>query len=180
MVSTRCIIMVKTVLEEAGLQYDKVELGEAVITECVSEKQYIDIKTALDSLGLELILDRKSVLVVKIKKLVVEIVHHSGDIPLATNFSYYLSKKLQYDYTYLANIFSALEGITIEQFMIARKIERAKILIANNELNFSEIAWKLHYSSLSHLSSQFKKVTGVTPSLFKQQIHKRLTALNNV
>lgn len=179
MVSIRCKMIVMEELTKLGLHYTIVELGVAEIMENISAGQYQQIKIALLGSGLELMDDRKSILIEKIKNVIVEMVHYSDD-QLKTNFSYYLSKKLQYDYTYLANIFSEEEGITIEKFIISHKIERAKELIVYDEMNLTEIAWKLHYSSVAHLSNQFKKTTGLTPSYFKQQKHKRRIALENV
>ena len=130
-------------------------------------------------MGLELIDDKKSMLIQKIKNVIIELVHYSEE-PLAINFSDYLSQKLQHDYTYLANLFSEVEGITIEHFIIAHKIERVKELLVYDELNLTEIAFQMHYSSVAHLSSQFRKVTGLTPSHFKQIKIKRLTMLEDV
>lgn len=123
--------------------------------------------------------DKKAVLIEKIKNVIIEMVHHSDEL-IKINFSNHLSKKLKYDYTYLANLFSEVHGTTIEQFIIAHKIERAKELIIYDELNLTEIAWKLHYSSVQHLSNQFKKVTGLTPSFFKSLKHKKRVTLENV
>jgi YesN/AraC family two-component response regulator len=129
--------------------------------------------------GLELMDDKRTVLIEKIKNVIIDLVYHS-DEPLSINFSRYLSEKLDHDYTYLANLFSEVQGITIEKFFIAHKIERVKELLVYNELNLTEIAFKMHYSSVSHLSSQFKKVTGLTPSHFKQLKNKRRTMLEDV
>jgi AraC-like DNA-binding protein len=179
MVSIRCKMTVKAELIKLGLHNIIVELGEVEIMENISPALYQQIKFALLEYGLELIDKRKSILIEKIKNVIVEMVHYSGE-QLQTNFSDYLSMKLRYDYTYLANIFSEEEGITIEKFIISHKIEKAKELIGYDELNLTEIAWKLHYSSVAHLSNQFKKVTGLTPSCFKQLKHKRRIALENV
>ena len=129
--------------------------------------------------SVELIDNRKSMLIEKIKNVIIELVHYS-DEQLQTNFSNYISNKLQYDYTYLANIFSEVEGTTIEKFIISHKIERAKELIVDDKLNLTEIASKLHYSSVAHLSNQFKKITGVTPSSFKELVQNRNSILQNV
>jgi AraC-like DNA-binding protein len=179
MVSIRCKMMVKEELAKLGLHYIVVELGEAEVMDNVSGPKYKQIRIALSALGLQLIDDKKSMLIEKIKHVIIEMVHYS-DEQLKTNFSEYLCKKLQYDYTYLANIFSEAEGITIEKFIIAHKIERAKELMVYDELNLTEIAWKLHYSSVGHLSNQFKKVTGLTPSFFKQLKQKNRIAHENV
>ncbi len=129
--------------------------------------------------GLELMDDKKSMLIEKIKNVIIESIHYS-DEQLQINFSNYLSEKLNYDYTYLANLFSEVEGTTIEHFIIGHKIERVKELIVYDELSLTEIAWKLHYSSIAHLSNQFKKITGLTPSYFKQLRQKRRTSLDNL
>lgn len=181
MVCTRCKMMVKEELLKLGLHYLVVELGEVEIMETISANQHEQIKIALLRSGLELMDDKKSMLIEKIKNVIVELIHYSDDKEeLLTNFSDYLSKQLSYDYTYLANLFSEVQGTTIEKFMIAHKIERVKELLVYDELNLTEIAWKLHYSSVAHLSNQFKRVTGLTASHFKQLKHKRNIALDNV
>ena len=162
-----------------GLHYSTVELGEAEILENISARQHDQIRTALLKSGLELMDDKKSVLIQKIKNVIIELVHYSEE-PLAINFSEFLSQKLNYDYTYLANLFSEVQGTTIEQFLIAHKIERVKELLVYDELNLTEIAYKMHYSSVAHLSAQFKKVTGLTPSHFKQLKNKRRSMLDDL
>ena len=179
MVSIRCKMIVKSELENLGLDYTIVELGEVEIREELSEIKHTQLKTALLKSGLELMEDKKSILIEKVKNIIVEMIHYS-DEPLKTNFSDYLSKKLNYDYNYISNLFSEVKGTTIEHYIIAHKIERAKELLVYNELSLTEIAYKLHYSSVAHLSNQFKKVTGLTPSFFKKMKHKRLIALENV
>jgi PAS domain S-box-containing protein len=129
---------------------------------------------ALDTLGV-----RKNILVEKVKNIIVELIHYSNE-QLEINFSEHVSKILEYDYTYLANLFSEAEGMPIQKYIILQKIERVKELIMMDELSLTEIAWKLHYSSVAHLSNQFKKVTGLTPSLFKQQKHNWQPTLQNV
>lgn len=179
MVCTRCKMVVKAELTSLGLNYTTVDLGEVEITENISEKQYDQLKIVLLKSGLELMDDRKSVLIQKIKNVIVELVHYSEE-PLMIKFSEYLSQKLNHDYTYLANLFSEVQGTTIEQFLISHKIERVKELLVYNELNLTEIAYLMHYSSVAHLSSQFKKVTGLTPSHFKQLKDKRRSMLDNM
>ena len=179
MVCIRCKMVVKDELTKLGLHYNTVELGEADIMENISADQHDQIKTALLKSGLELMDDKKSVLIQKIKNVIVELVHYS-DEPLTIKFSEYLSQKLQHDYTYLANLFSEVQGTTIEKFFIAHKIERVKELLVYNELNLTEIAYQMHYSSVAHLSAQFKKVTGLTPSYFKQLKEKRRNMLENM
>jgi AraC-like DNA-binding protein len=179
MVCIRCKIVVKDELSKLGLRPLVVELGEAEVMENISPLQHDQIKAALLRSGLELMDDKKSMLIEKIKNVIVELVHYS-DEPLAMNFSEYLSQRLNHDYTYLANLFSEVQGITIEKFLIAHKIERVKELMVYNELNLTEIAYKMHYSSVAHLSTQFKKVTGLTPSHFKQLKNKRRSMLEDL
>ena len=181
MVCIRCKMMVKEELLKLGLHYVNLELGEVEIVETISDSQREQIKIALLKSGLELMDDKKSMLIEKIKNVIVELIHYSDDKePLLINFSNFLSEKLGYDYTYLANLFSEVQGITIEKFIITHKIERVKELLVYNELNLTEIAYKLHYSSVAHLSNQFKKITGLTPSYFKQMKNKRNRTLDNV
>jgi YesN/AraC family two-component response regulator len=165
-------MVVKEELTKLGYHYISVELGEVEVIESVSDQQHELIRLALLKSGLELMDDKKSILIQKIKNVIIELVHYSEE-PLTINFSEYLSKKLNYDYTYLANLFSEVQGTTIEKFLIAHKIERVKELLVYNELNLTEIAYQMHYSSVAHLSAQFKKVTGLTPSHFKQLKNKR-------
>jgi AraC-like DNA-binding protein len=173
MVCIRCKMVVKDELEKLGLQYITVELGEADIREDISNDTRDRLRVALLKSGLELMDDKKSVLIQKIKTAIIELVHYSEE-PLRVNFSEYLSKRLDYDYTYLANLFSEVQGTTIEQFIISHKIERVKELLVYDELNLTEIAYVMHYSSVAHLSNQFKKVTGLTPSHFKKlRDHRR-------
>lgn len=179
MVSIRCKIVVKAELENLGLHYTIVDLGEVEIKEKISARKQNELKRALLRSGLELMEDKKSILIEKIKNIIVELIHYT-DEPPETNFSDYLSKKLDHDYTYLSNLFSEVKGTTIEHFIIAHKIERVKELLVYDELTLTEIAFKLHYSSVAHLSNQFKKVTGLTPSFFKRMKHKRLILLENL
>jgi AraC-like DNA-binding protein len=179
MVCIRCKMVVKDELNKLGLKYLTVELGEAELADHISDEMREEIRAALIKSGLELLDDKKSVLIQKIKNVIIELVHYSEE-PLAINFSVYLSEKLHHDYTYLANLFSEVQGTTIEQFIIAHKIERVKELLVYNELNLTEIAYLLHYSSVAHLSTQFKKVTGLTPTHFKKLRDKRLNMLDEV
>lgn len=172
-------MVVKDELAKLGLHYTFVELGEAEILETITAEQHDLFRDALLRSGLELMDDKKSVLIQWIKNVIIELVHYSEE-PLIVNFSIFLSEKLKYDYTYLANLFSEVQGTTIEKFIIAHKIERVKELLVYNELNLTEIAYRMHYSSVAHLSTQFKKVTGLTPSHFKQLKDKRRTMLENV
>ncbi len=179
MVSIRCKMIVKSELDKMGLQYRRVDLGEADLTDSFSAEQHDQLKLALLRSGLELMDDKRAMLVEKVKNLVVEMIHYADELP-SVKKSVYISGKLQHDYTYLANLFSEVTGITIEHFIIAHKIEKVKELLLYDELNLTEISYKLHYSSVAHLSNQFKKVTGLTPTYFKRLKHKRLTALENV
>ena len=179
MVCIRCKMVVKEELKKLGLHYTSVELGEVETLEDISVAQHDQFKIALLKSGLELMDDKKSILIQKIKNVIIELIHYSEE-PLTVNFSDYLSQKLNHNYTYLANLFSEVQGTTIEKFIIAHKIERVKELLVYNELNLTEIAYLMHYSSVAHLSAQFKKVTGLTPSHFKQLRDKRLNMLENL
>jgi len=172
-------MVVKAELEKLGLHYTTVELGEVEVMENITEEQQDLFKVGLLKSGLELMDNKKSVLIQKIKNVIVELIHYS-DEPLIINFSEYLSQKLNHNYTYLANLFSEVQGTTIEKFIISHKIERVKELLVYNELNLTEIAYLMHYSSVAHLSAQFKKVTGLTPSHFKQLREKRLNMLEDL
>lgn len=172
MVSIRCKMIVKDELKRLGLQYLVVDLGSVEILENITPIQHEQLKANLLQSGLELLDDKRSILIEKIKNVIIEMVHYSDEIP-ETNYSEYISKKLNYDYTYLSNIFSEVKGITIQQFIIIHKIERVKEMLLYDEYNLTEISYKLHYSSVAHLSNQFKKVTGLSPSFFKQLRQKR-------
>ncbi len=179
MVSTRCKMAVKEELKKLGLHFIVVDLGEVDIMENISNDQREQLKTGLLSSGLELMDDKRAVLIEKIKNVIIEMVHHSDDLP-KINYSDYISQKLDHDYTYLSNIFSEVKGTTIQQFIIVHKIERAKELMLYDELNLTEISYKLHYSSVAHLSNQFKKVTGLSPSHFKQLKDKRRNPIEDI
>jgi AraC-like DNA-binding protein len=179
MVCIRCKLVVKDELSKLGLKYITVELGEAELVHSLSSAQREQIRAALLQSGLELMDDKKSVLIQKIKNVIIEMVHESEE-PLTVNFSQYLSEKLNHNYTYLANLFTEVQGTTIEKFIIGHKIERAKELLVYNELTLTQIAYKLHYSSVAHLSAQFKKVTGLTPTFFKNLKGLRRSMLEDV
>lgn len=179
MVSIRCKMVVKAELDKLGLQYGVVDLGEVDIKENMTAEQRTLLKADLLKSGLELMDDKKAMLIEKIINVIIEMVHYADELP-KTNFSDYLSDKLHYDYTYLANLFSETKGITIERFIILHKIERVKELLLYDELNLSEISYKMNYSSVGHLSNQFKRITGLTPSFFKQLKHKRRITLDKV
>jgi len=179
MVSNRCKMAVKAVLKKLGLHFIVVDLGEVEIMETLSAEQRELLVIALHSSGLELMDDKRAILIEKIKNSIIEMVHHSNEI-IKTNFSDFLSKKLTYDYTYLANLFSEVQGTTIEQFIISHKIERIKELIIYDELSITEIAWKMNYSSVAHLSNQFKKATGLSPTHFKLLKDKRRNPIEEI
>ena len=172
MVSLRCKMMVKEELKKLGIRYMAVDLGVAEIFEDIDKKVFEELKANLLMSGLELLDDKRSILIEKIKNVIVDMVHYSDELP-EVNYSDYIAEKLGYDYTYLANIFSEVKGTTIQQFIIMHKIEKAKELLVYDELNLTEIAYKLHYSSVAHLSNQFKKITGLTPSFYKKLKEKR-------
>ena len=172
-------MMVKEELKKLGLRYGVVDLGMVETLEDVTEEQHKQLKKNLLRSGLELLDDKKSILIEKIKNVIVEMIHYSEEIP-KMNYSDYISEKLKYDYTYLSNIFSEVKGITIQQFIIINKIERVKELLLYDELNLTQISYKLHYSSVAHLSNQFKKITGLSPSFFKKLKKKRSETLENM
>jgi AraC-like DNA-binding protein len=179
MVSKRCKMAVREELKKLGLHFIIVDLGEVEVMENLSAEMLEQLKRSLFNIGFELITDKRSVLIEKIKNSIIEMVHHSDDI-IKTNFSDFLSEKLNYNYTYLSNLFSEVQGTTIEQFVIQHKIERIKELIIYNELNITEIAWKMNYSSVAHLSNQFRKVTGLAPSHYKQLKNKRRRGIEEI
>lgn len=179
MVSNRCKLTVKEELKKLGFHYIVVDLGEVEIMEDLSIAQRESLKISLLSSGLELMEDKKAILIERIKNTIIEMIHHSDEL-IKTNFSDYLSEKLVHNYTYLANLFSEVQGTTIEQFIISHKVERIKELIIYGDLNITEIAWKMNYSSVAHLSNQFKKMTGLTPSHFKQLKHKRRSPIEEI
>lgn len=179
MVSNRCKMVVKSELKKMGLHFIVVDLGEVEIMENISDVKLQQLKIMLAESGLELMDDKRAVLIEKIKNIIIEMVHYSEEI-IKVNFSDFLSEKLHHNYTYLANLFSEVQGTTIEQFIISHKIERIKELIIYGELNITEIAWKMNYSSVAHLSSQFKKVTGLSPSHFKQLKDKRRSPIEEI
>lgn len=179
MVSIRCKLAVKDVLRKLGLHFVLVELGQVDIMENISPETRNELKEALLLSGLELMDDKRAMLIEKIKNVIVEMVHYADELP-KTNFSDYLAEKLHYDYTYLANLFSEVTGSTIEHFIIAHKIERVKELLIYDELNLTQISYKLNYSSVAHLSNQFKKVTGLSPSHFKQLKNKKRNPIEDL
>ncbi len=179
MVCIRCQMVVKSELEKLGLNYNQVKIGEVDIAGKIQPYQLDQLNTGLKKAGLALMDDKKSILVEKIKSAIIELVHYSEG-QIRVNLSDFLSEKLHYDYTYLANLFSEVKGITIEKFYLTHKIERVKELIVYDELNLSEIAYRMNYSSVAHLSNQFKKITGLTPTHFKMLKNNRRDTLENV
>lgn len=179
MVSLRCKMILKGELERLHLPYYDLELGMVDLVGDLSPKIREVLSTNLLKYGLELLEDQKMILIEKIKNVIIEMVHHSDEVP-KVNYSDFISEKLGLDYTYLANTFSEVIGTTIQQFIINHKIEKIKELILYDEMTLAEISYKLHYSSPAHLSNQFKKVTGLTPSFFKKLKHKRIKNLEKV
>jgi AraC-like DNA-binding protein len=173
-----CKIVVKEEIEKLGLHPKNVELGEADVKEKITPEQQKKLNSAIKKAGLELVHSKEGILLEKIRTEIIEYVN--ADERISGSFSRYISKKLDYSYTYLSAFFSAMQATTIEQYMISLKIERAKELILFNEHTLTEIAYKLNYSSVAHLSSQFKKVTGLTPSHFKKLKKARRIVLQNL
>ena len=172
MVSLRCKMVVKEELKKLGLHYVNVDLGTVEILEKITDLQKEQLHKNLKVFGLELLDDKRKIIIERIKSVIIEMIHYSEEMP-KVNYSDYISEKLGYDYTYLANTFTEVKGITIQQYIILHKIERVKELLLYDEVNLTEISYMLHYSSVSHLSNQFKKVTGLTPSFFKKLKEKR-------
>ena len=189
MVSQRCKMMVKEELKKlgrddimvivGGIWYVVVDLGVIEILKDITAAQREQLKINLEKSGLELLDDKRSILVESIKNVIVEMIHYRDKEP-SVNYSEFISKKLGYDYTYLANVFSEVKGITIQQFIILNKIEKVKELLLYDELSLTEISYRLHYSSVAHLSSQFKKITGLTPTYYKGIAYKRRGNLEDV
>ncbi len=180
MVCNRCIRVVTEELTKLGLQIKTVELGEAVVTDEPGDEKLEQIGNVLSKNGFELIDDRKGQMIDHIKTVIIELIHYQKEKGEHVNFSDYLSKKIGYDYSYLSNLFSSVEGTTIEKYIIHQKIEKAKELLVYDELTLSEISWQLGYSSVQHLSRQFKKITGLTPSHFKKVKENRRKPLDEV
>lgn len=172
-------MVVKDELKKLGLRYEAIDLGMVELQEGITPEQREQLRTNLLRSGLKLLDDKKSILIEKIKNVIIEMIHYSDELP-KVNYSDYISEKLGHDYTYLANIFSEVKGITIQQFIIIHKIERVKELLLYDELNLTEISYRLHYSSVAHLSNQFKKITGLSPSFYKQLKQKRKNNLEDM
>ncbi|MGV8094606.1 MAG: helix-turn-helix domain-containing protein [Mangrovibacterium sp.] len=179
MVCDRCKMVVKAELENMGLHPLSVELGEVELDREITNQEKQQFSERLQQLGFSLIDDRKSRLIERIKTLIIELVHHRNN-ELSINLSDYLKDKINHDYHYISNLFSEVEGTTIEKYFIAQKIEKVKELLVYDELSLSEIADQLNYSSVAYLSSQFKKVTGFTPSYFKQIKEKKRKPLDKI
>lgn len=179
MVSIRCKMIVKSELSRLGLKYGEVNLGQVDLITPITEEQRLLLKARLLRTGLELMEDKRIILVERIKNIVVEMIHYSDEVP-KTNFSDFLSDSLDYNYTYLADLFSEVTGMNIEHYIIINKIERVKELIIYNELSLTEISYKMNYSSVAYLSNQFKKITGLTPSFYKNLKEKRRSFLEDM
>jgi YesN/AraC family two-component response regulator len=168
MVSSRCVSSITSILVDMGIPVKSIELGTIDLQNNLSLIQELDFKNKLKTLGFELIEDNKLILSEKIKLIIIDMIHFSEET-IKINFSVYLSDKMKHNYTYLSNIFRSVNGMTIQQFIIFNKIERIKELLFYGELNLSEISYKLNYSSIGHLSNQFKKITGESPSEYKHK-----------
>lgn len=179
MVSNRCKDAVKEELKKLSLHFVILELGTVEIMETLTEENRTLLQKGLLASGLELMDDKKAILIEKIKTIIIEMIHYSEE-NTKTNFSEFISAKLLHKYTYLANLFSEVQGITIEQYIISHKIEKIKELIIYGELNITEIAWKMNYISVAHLSNQFKKMTGLSPSHFKKLKDKRRKPIEDI
>lgn len=179
MVCNRCIMMVKHVLETLRIDYHNIQLGEVELAGELLLAQHEALNADLQKIGFELIDDRKRRMIEKIKNIIVKIVHQDQEVP-KQNLSDYLAEQLHYDYNYLSSIFSEIENVTIERYLINQKIERVKELLVYDELSLSEIAYQVGYSSVAHLSNQFKKITGLTPGHYKKVKENKRRPLDEV
>ncbi len=179
MVSLRCKMMVKAELKKLGIKYVVIELGVVDILEDVDPGIREQLKINLLRSGLELLDDKRSILIERTKNAVIEMIHYAEELP-KINYSDFLREKLGYDYTYLSNVFSEVKGITLQHYIILHRIEKVKELLLYDELNLTEISYRLQYSSVAHLSNQFKKITGLTPTFYKQLKQKRHQNLENL
>lgn len=179
MVCNRCIMVVQNELDKLSLNVKNIKLGEVILDKELTSKEKDNLNDALIPLGFEIIDDKKSRIIEKIKNIIIDLVHHQ-DNEMKTNLSDLLSAELHHDYNYLSNLFSEVEGTTIEKYFIAQKIEKVKELLVYDELSLSEIAFRLNYSSVAYLSNQFKKVTGLTPSHFKKIKEDKRKPLDNL
>ncbi len=179
MVTIRCKMIVTSELERLAIGYTSVDLSQVMLNDDLNKSQHDNLKINLLKFGLELMDDKRSMLIEKIKNVVIEMIHYEETIP-STNNSTYITSRIPFDYNYLSTLFSEVQGITIEHFIILHKIEKVKELLIYDELSLTAIAAKLHYSSVGHLSNQFKKITGLTPSFFKNLKEHRRTTLDNL
>ena len=179
MVSQRCKMIVKDELKNLGIQFVSVDLGIIEINDEITQEQHDQLKKNLLKSGLELLEDKKAILILKIKNVIIEMIHYSEELP-KVNYSDHISEKLHLDYTYLSNVFSEVTGITIQHYIIINKIEKIKEFLLYDEYNLTEISYRLHYSSVAHLSNQFKKVTGLTPTFYKKLKQKRKINIENL
>ena len=179
MVCPRCIESIRQTLVDAGIEFEQVELGEVHLKNSLEPAQHARFKELIQRQGFELLEDETSATVASIKALIIDQIHYSKE-SLKVNFSTYLANKLNKDYTYLSRLFSSVESVTIEKFITSQKIERVKELLIYDQLTLSQIAHQMHYSSVAHLSSQFKKETGFTPSEFKKQANPKRTSLDQL
>lgn len=179
MVSLRCKMAVKEELRKLGIRFTNIDLGEVETVDNITSFQREQLKKSLLNCGLELMDDKRTILIEKVKNLITDMIHHHDELP-RINYSDFISEHTKHDYTYLSNIFSQMKGITIQQFIINHKVERIKELISYGEMNLTEIAWKMNYSSVAHLSNQFKKITGFSPSHFKQSNHKTRNPIEKI
>jgi AraC family transcriptional regulator len=180
MVCERCVMVVRQELELEGFQVNTIDLGIASISPEADNEQLQKIKSGLNRVGFDLIDDERSKLTERIKNIIIELIHHSEVLEAPFNIPEHLSKLLFKEYSYLSRVFSEQNGITVERFIILQKIEKAKALLQEGELNLSEIAWKMGYSSSSHLSSQFKAVTGIPPREYKAKENKDRSPLDSI
>jgi AraC family transcriptional regulator len=180
MVCDRCILVVRNLLDHAGIQYNNIQLGQVELTAPITPDQHESLKTQLSSLGFELLDDRKSAIVTQIKSAIIKLIHNNEIAEFNKKLSVLLVEKLGMDYHYLSNLFSSIEGVTLEKYVILQRIEKAKELLMYDEMNLNEISYELGYSSVQHLSQQFKKVTGLTPTHFKQLKENKRKPLDKV
>ncbi len=179
MVSHRCKLLVGEELKKLGIDYRSLDLGVVETIEDLTAEQLMTLKKNLLISGLELLDDSRSIFIERIKNVVIEMIHYSDELP-KINISNYISERLGYNYTYLSNLFSEVQGITLQQFIIIHRIEKAKELLLYDQLNLSEISYRLQYSSVAHLSGQFRKVTGLTPTFYKNLQKKRRKMLESL
>ncbi len=179
MVSQRCKMLVREEIARLGLHAVVVDLGTVEIIEDITPSQREQLNAALKRSGLELLDDKRNILIERIKNVIAELIHHTDEMP-KVNYSEYISERLEYDYTYLANIFSEVKGTTIQQYIIVNKIEKVKELLLYDELSLTEISYRLNYSSVAHLSNQFKKITGLSASYYKKLKQKRRVNLEDL